>query len=61
MPHMKNLSDDEAQHILDILNDHIRWIEKQLHGSTGELRTKLLREFSDSHTLVKRFLESINK
>lgn len=56
---MKNLNSNQAQHILDILNEHLRRIEKQMHGTTGELRSQLTRELADTHRTIKAFLEAL--
>lgn len=55
---MKRLNSNQAQHILDILNEHLRRIEKQMHGTTGELRYQLTRELADTHRTINGETES---
>jgi hypothetical protein len=56
----RRLTENEAQHILDILNEHMRRCERQMHkAKTNEERSQVTREFADTHRLIKRFLESL--
>lgn len=52
------LTDNEIRHIVEILENHLRSVENQMHGTSGELRSLLTREFADTHRLIKSFLES---
>ena len=56
------MTNNQAQHILDVLNEHMRACEKQMHGAkTSEHRSVLTREFADTHRLIKTFLQDLKK
>ena len=56
------LSDNQAQHILDILNEHARQCEKQSHKAATALeKSDCVKEFAETHRTIKAFLNSLKK